>query len=110
MKILVLFCFCGMLLLTGCRRHDWRELAIHVPEMHNDASLRYVMEALGRGPGLKPGSVSVDPRQRVIQFKYDSLLAADLNFVFLITEAGFSANGIPGNEAVRAALPPEIKP
>ena len=95
---------------AGCRQHDWRELTIEVPEMHNEAAIRLVMQSLSRGPGIKPNSVVVDPQNRRIQLTYDSLLAADMNFVFLVAEAGFTANGIPGDEEARANWPPEVQP
>lgn len=96
--------------LAGCRQHDWRELVIDVPEMHNEAAIRFVMQALSQGPGIKPNSVVVDPQNRRIRFKYDSLLAADMNFVFLVTGAGFTANGLPGDAEARANWPAEVQP
>jgi len=98
------------LFLVGCRQHDWRELMIHVPEMHNEAAIRLVVQALSRGPGIKPDSVVVDPQNRRVRLTYNSLLAADMNFVFLVAEAGFTANGIPGDEEARANWPSEVQP
>jgi len=78
--------------------------------MHNEAAIRLVMQALSRGPGIKPGSVLVDPQNRIVRFTYDSLLVADMNFVHLIAAAGFTANGIPGDENARANWPSEVQP
>lgn len=78
--------------------------------MHNEAAVRLVVQALSRGPGIKPDSVVVDPRRRRVRILYDSLLAADMNFVHLVARAGFTANGIPGNPAAQAAWPPDVQP
>ncbi len=97
-------------LLLGCRQHDWRELVLHVPDIHDDASVQHVMQALSRAPGIKPGSVVVDLENRRIGLLYDSLEAADMNYVHLVARAGFEVNGIPADETARAALPPGILP
>ncbi|MFU8780454.1 MAG: hypothetical protein ACNA71_05450 [Kiritimatiellia bacterium] len=110
MKIIALLLLVSGLFVAGCRQHDWRELAIDVPEMHNDAALRLVMQAIMRGPGIKPDSVVVDPQARRVRLTYDSLLAADMNFVHLVVMAGFDANGIPGDPEARAAWPAEVRP
>lgn len=96
--------------VMGCRQHDWRDITIDVPEMHNEAAIRLIMDSLRRGPGIKPDSVVVDPENRRIHFTYDSLLAADMNFIHLIAEAGFTANDIPGDEEARANWPSDVQP
>lgn len=105
----MLFVFCSGFVLLGCRQHDWRELEIEVPEMHNEAAIRLVMNAMGQAPGIRPGTVVVDPHARLIRFEYNSLLVADMNFVHLIADAGFTANGIPGNQEARENWPPEVR-
>lgn len=98
------------LIFTGaCRKQDLRELTLHVPEMHNDACVQLVMQALVRGPGIQQGSLLLDPQARVIRITYDSLLAADKNFEYLVAKAGFAVNAIPADEAAREALPPEAR-
>lgn len=109
-RALLLLSCVVVVLVSGCRQHDWREFEIEVPEMHNEAAVRHVMQALSRGPGIKPDSVVVDPNRRLIRFTYDSLLAADMNFVHLVAKSGFTANGIPGDAAARDALPAELLP
>ncbi len=106
-----LFSMLGLVLFltVSCRQQDFRELTLHVPDMHNQASVQIVMQALGRGPGIKPNSVLLDPEKRVIRLTYDSLLSADKNFEYLISRAGFAVNGIPADEKARAALPPEAR-
>ncbi len=98
------------LVVAGCRQHDWRELVIEVPEMRNEAAVRMVVQAMSRGPGIKPNSIVVDPNNRLVRITYDSLLAADMNFVHLVAGAGFTANGIPGDPDARASWPPEVQP
>jgi len=99
-----------MLLFTvSCRKQDLRELTLHVPDMHNDACVQIVMQALVRGPGIQPGSLLLDPQARVVRITYDSLLAADKNFEYLVARAGFAVNGIPADEKARDALPPETR-
>ncbi len=98
--------------LTGvaCRQHDWREIVLHAPDMHNEACVRVVMQALSRGPGIKPGSVTVDLETRTLRLTYDSLLVADKNFEHLVARAGFACNGVAADEQARAALPAEARP
>ena len=99
----------ALFLTVSCRQHDFRELTLHVPDMHNQASVQIVMQALSRGPGIKPNSVLLDPDKRIVRLTYDSLLSADKNFEYLVAEAGFAVNGIPANEKARAALPLEAQ-
>lgn len=99
----------ALFLTASCRQHDYRELTLHVPEMHNQACVQIVMQALGRGPGIKPNSVLLDPDKRMLRLTYDSLLSADKNFEYLVSRAGFAVNGIPADEKARAALPPETR-
>lgn len=99
----------ALLLTVSCRQHDFRELTLHVPEMHNQACVDIVMQALSRGPGIKPGTVLLDPGKRIIRLTYDSLLSADKNFEYLVSKAGFSVNVIPADENARAVLPPEAR-
>ncbi len=106
-----LFAMLGLALFVAvsCRQQDFRELTLNVPEMHNQACVNIVMQSLSRGPGIKPGSVLLDPGKRIIRLTYDSLLSADKNFEYLVSKAGFSVNGIPADEKARAALPPEAR-
>ncbi len=99
----------ALFLAVSCRQQDFRELTLHVPDMHNQACVQIVMQALSRGPGIKPDSVLLDPDNRIIRLTYDSLLSADKNFEYLISRAGFSVNEIPADEKARAALPPEAR-
>ncbi len=98
----------GLVFMVSCRQQDWRELKLHVPDMHNEACANLIMQALGRVPGIRPGSVLLDPNQRVIRLTYDSLLAADKNFEYQVSRAGFAVNAIPADEKARLALPPEV--
>lgn len=100
----------ALFLAVSCRQHDYRELTLHVPDMHNQTCVTIIMQALGRGPGLVPDSVEVDLGQRMIRLTYDSLLSADKNFEYLVSKAGFTVNGIPADETAKAALPPEAHP
>jgi len=100
----------ALFLTVSCRQQDLRELTLHVPDMHNQAAVQIVMQALSRGPGIQPNSVLLDPEKRVVRLTYDSLLSADKNFEYLVAGAGFAVNGIPADEKARAALPPEARP
>ena len=100
----------SLILVVSCRKQDLRELTLHVPEMHNDACVQIVMQALVRGPGIQQGSLTLDPPNRVIRLTYDSLLTADKNFEYLVSKAGFAVNAIPADENARAALPPATRP
>ena len=94
---------------VSCRQHDFRELTLDVPDMNNQVCVNIIMQALSRGPGIKPNSVTLDPEKRIVRLTYDSLLSADKNFEYLVSKAGFSVNGIPADEKARAALPPEAR-
>lgn len=98
-----------MFITVSCRQHDYRELTLHVPDMHNQTCVQIVMQALSRGPGIKQDSVVLDPDRRIIKLTYDSLLSADKNFEYLVSKAGFSVNDIPADKKARAALPLEAR-
>lgn len=93
------------MMTTSCRMEDFRDVTLHIPDMHNDACVQIVMQALSQAPGIKPGSVLLDPDRRIVRLTYNSLLIADKNFEHLIAQAGFNVNDIPADEAARAALP-----
>lgn len=95
---------------AGCRRHDWRTLELDVPEMRNKPAVEHVMQALSRGPGIKPGSAVVDIKNGRIRIEYDSIQAADMNFIHLVRDAGFAVNGLPADPQAREALPPALLP
>ncbi len=111
--VLCLFSF----LLAGCRQHDWRELVIKVPEMQTEAAARLVERAIRqietpnqRLEIIRSGTLDVNYENRTATLIYDSLLAADMNFIHLVAMAGFDANDIPGDAEARAAWPDTILP
>lgn len=112
-KIHISCCFvvlASLAAILGCRQHDWRELTIEVPEMRNEAAARVVVQALSRGPGIERDSLRVDMENGTVTFIYDSLLAADKNYEYLIAKAGLTANGIPPDAQARRALPANVLP
>jgi len=108
-QVLLIALGLGLFFTVSCRQQDLRELTLNVPDMHNEAGRQIVVQALARGPGIQPGSLRLDPQARVIRLTYDSLLAAEKNFEYLVAKAGFAVNAIPADEAARAALPPEAR-
>lgn len=94
---------------TSCRKHDYRQLVIHVPEMRNEACVRAIAPVFAKAPGVKRQDVSIDIPNRKITIVYDSLRLADKNLEFLVAGAGFEANGIPADSKAVAALPPECR-
>lgn len=109
-KKLIIWFGLTVFLTVSCRQQDLRELTLNVPDMHNEACVQIVMNALVRGPGIQANSLQLDPQKRIIKLTYDSLLSADKNFEFLVSKAGFAVNGIPADPNAMAALPPETRP
>ena len=107
-----------LMLAGGCRQHDYRTLAINVPDMHNEACGQVVVKALSRMPGAQGASLKLDYESRTATLVYDSLLASDKNAEYLIAEAGFRVISkslgktfeIPADPKAAAALPAECRP
>jgi copper chaperone CopZ len=101
----------GLILLAvamvACRRHDFREITIHVPQMRNSACVKVIASGFSRAPGIKRESLRFDLEKRTITLEYDSILTADKNIEFYVAKTGFSANGIPADAKAAASLPPE---
>jgi copper chaperone CopZ len=95
--------------VSSCRKHDYREIAIDVPEMRNAACIRAIGAQFARSPGIQRESVKFDVQNRRITLVYDSLVTADKNIEFAVAKAGFVANGIPADPRAAAALPPECR-
>lgn len=119
MKAFLMLTMGGLLLAgTGCRRYDWRELTIQVPDMGGEPCARIVQQALANFPGLKAGTLTVDLEARTVTLVYNSLLAADKNAEYRIADAGFAVISqsqgteftIPANPEAQAALPPDCRP
>ncbi len=119
MKMRLILVVAGLLLAgTGCRRYDWRELTIEVPDMGGETCARIVQQALVNFPGLKEGTLAVDLEARTVTLVYNSLLAADKNAEYRIANAGFAVISqsqgteftIPANPEAQAALPPDCRP
>ncbi len=107
--LMVLIGVGGVFSGTSCRQHDFRTLTIEVPEMHNEACVRVIVNAISRTPGLQPNSFKADISGRTVTITYDSLLVADKNIEFMVAKAGFEANGIPRDPKAAAALPPDCR-
>ena len=101
---------------SGCRRHDFKEHTIKIPEMSNEACARMISDRLSTAykpqaqeaqPDFEPVKVlSVDMNARTITVKYESLITAKKNLDFIVADLGFDANGTPGNKEAAAKLDP----
>lgn len=102
-------------LSAGCRRSDIKEHTIHVPEMGNDFCARLIVSSLENAyrppPNEAPNApgpvkvISVDMNARTVTVKYESLMMARKNLEFVVSDLGFTANGVPANKEAAAKLP-----
>ncbi len=107
---------CAMFSVSGCRRHDFKEHVIHIPEMSNEVCAQlittrllsaYRQQSQSQESEFDPVKIlNVDMTARTVTLRYESLIMARKNLDFLVADMGFDANGIPGNKEAAAKLDP----
>ena len=94
--------------LSGCRRVDYRDVTIEVPEMKNAACEEVIRHALRAqvAYGVDVEKMVFDLTNRTVRLSYDSVKLSLKNVEFTFAEAGFGANDVPASTEARAKLPP----
>lgn len=92
---------------SSCFRQDVRNLEISVPAMGSPECARRVQEVFTRIDGIR--AVQLDLPNRRIVVTYDGRKLGIKNIEYLLTAAGFEANGNPPDPQARAMLPPECR-
>ena len=98
MKNLLIFSALLILVLTGCRREDIRELVVEIPSL-TESHQTTVREAFGirdqHDPrrshvydGIDPNSFVFDFEKKTVTIKYDSMKIAQSNIRYAIDEKG----------------------
>lgn len=90
----------GVLLASGCRVSDVREMTVKVPAMAGEEDVQRIRKALSPLNGVNKEQAVFDVKEHKITLTYDSMVVAHKNIEIAIAEAGYDANGIP---AIRAA-------
>jgi copper chaperone CopZ len=98
-----------VVMVCGCRHQDKRVATLSIPEMKNQACAAICVNALATRPGVDAKTIQVDYATRSITLRYDSMQLAMKNLEFAVSDAGFSANGIPANQAAAAKLPADCR-
>ncbi len=121
---------------VGCRQHDYRILEFRVPEMNNQACADIVQKAVMGAERIKVGKpagkasakaareraiskldVDIDLQTKTVRLWYDSIMTAEKNIEYRVSDAGFRVETqsrgelitIPANPAAQAKLPPECR-
>lgn len=111
MKNLLIFSALLILVLTGCRREDIRELVVEIPSL-TESHQTTVREAFvirdQHDPrrshvydGIDPNSFVFDFEKKTVTIKYDSMKIAHTNIRMLIEKAGLSVVYPPNRNGQR---------
>lgn len=100
--LILLFPLLGVLLFSGCRETDVREMTINVPGMTDDADVQRIRKALAPLNGVNKGDAVFDLKGKKIALKYDSMVIAKKNIEIAVAEAGYDANSIGAIKAAPA--------
>ena len=76
-----------MLVLTGCRREDVREMTVSIPSL-NEANRAQIVEALAKYNGIEKDSYRWDMQAKTLTLRYDSMQIAQANIRYAIDEKG----------------------
>jgi len=77
----------SLLLLSGCRREDVREMTVSMPGL-TEANKATVVEALQKYNGIDKGSYVWDMSKKTLTLRYDSMQIAQSNIRYAIDEKG----------------------
>ena len=84
---LLLLTFSVLLLLSGCRRTDVREMTVSMPELV-EADKAKVVAALAKYAGVEKNSFKWDMSAKTLTLRYDSMQIAQANIRYAIDEKG----------------------
>jgi copper chaperone CopZ len=94
MKHFLILATFGIVILSGCRVSDYREMTVNVPGMASEADAQRILAALSPLNGLDKNNTTFDLSGRTVRVRYDSMQVARKNIEIAIAEAGFDANTI----------------
>jgi len=77
----------SLVLLSGCRREDIREMTVSMPGL-TEANKAKVVEALQKYNGIDKGSYKWDMTAKTLTLRYDSMQIAQANVRYAIDEKG----------------------
>ena len=77
----------SILLLSGCRREDVREMTVTMPGL-TEANKAQVVEALQKYNGVQKDSYVWDMNAKTLTLRYDSMQIAQANIRYAIDEKG----------------------
>ena len=76
-----------LLLVSGCRREDVREMTVSIPGL-TEANRAKVVEALAKYNGIQKDSYVWDMGAKTLTLRYDSMQIAQANIRYAIDEKG----------------------
>lgn len=97
------------LVFAGCRLTDVRTVVIQTPGVRNEACAERVRQAFTALHMIDLNKVDFNFTTGTVTVRYDSMLLARKNIELAIVQAGFDANELPADPAVKALLPPECR-
>ena len=78
-----------LLLVSGCRREDVREMTVSIPGL-TEANKAKVVEALQKYNGIQKDSYAWDMKAKTLTLRYDSMTVAHTNLRMAIEEKGIA--------------------
>jgi len=92
--MLLFLSLASVLLTSGCRVSDVRELTVKVPGMAAEADVQRIRQALAPLNGVNKEQAVFDVTSRTVKVTFDSMVVAHKNIEIAIAEAGYDANEI----------------
>ena len=89
-----------LLLSSGCRREDIREMTVVMPGL-SESNKATVVAALSKYAGVQKDSYKWDMQAKTLTLRYDSMQIAQANIRYAIDERGVAVS-FPSNTTGRA--------
>lgn len=89
MRLFPLLFLVVLVLWTGCRREDMREMTVKMPGLTEENRAK-VVEAIARYDGVRKDSYRWDMKAKTLTLVYDSMRVAQANVRYAIDGAGVS--------------------
>ena len=90
----------SLVLLSGCRREDVREMTVSIPGLAESNTATSVA-ALAKYNGIQKDSYQWDLKAGTLKLRYDSMQIAQANIRYAIDEKGIAVS-FPSNTTGRA--------